>query len=110
MKRGSFNFKFVKTIVQYEFSGRLKNRWRCLHKSGGTLQYTPNRCCRIIQTCVLLENLCITLNVEDPEEGDDEDLNNDEDFLPAQIVEAQNPNWTRQGMEKRRQIIQQMLT
>nr|XP_047124861.1 putative nuclease HARBI1 isoform X2 [Hydra vulgaris] len=34
--------------------GRLKNRWRCLHKNGGTLQYTPSKCCSIIYTCVIL--------------------------------------------------------
>ncbi|XP_065671416.1 putative nuclease HARBI1 [Hydra vulgaris] len=47
--------------------GSLKNRWRCLHKSGGTLQYSPTKCCSIIYTCVLLENMCNSLGLEEPD-------------------------------------------
>nr|XP_047146775.1 putative nuclease HARBI1 [Hydra vulgaris] len=47
--------------------GSLKNRWGCLHKSGGTLQYSPTKCCSIIYTCVLLENMCNSLGLEEPD-------------------------------------------
>nr|XP_047146308.1 uncharacterized protein LOC124819133 [Hydra vulgaris] len=55
----------VRSEIQRCF-GRLKNRW-CLHKSGGTLQYTPSKCCSIIYTSVILENMCNSLGLEDPD-------------------------------------------
>ncbi len=51
-----------------------------------------------------MENLCLSLHLEDPmeEDGDEPEL---DDFLPAQNFEGQNPNWTRQGVEKWQQIM-----
>ena len=63
-------FNKTHSSVQSEIGrcfGRLKNRWRCLHKSGGTLQYTPSKCCSIIFTCVILENMCNSLGLKDPD-------------------------------------------
>lgn len=39
--------------------GLLKSRFRCLHHSGGSLQYAPRKCANIVGSCLLLHNLCI---------------------------------------------------
>ena len=80
--------------------GKLKNRWRCLHKSGGALQYEPSKCCLVIHTCILLENLCISLGLEDPEIDDEED---DESRDP--VLDGQHPNQTRIGAQKRTEVM-----
>ncbi|XP_065682388.1 putative nuclease HARBI1 [Hydra vulgaris] len=78
--------------------GRIKNRWRCLLKSGGALQYTPTMCCSIILTCVLLENMCYSIGLEDPDEFDiDDDDNNEDDDYPDRRL----TNQTRLGMKRR---------
>lgn len=94
----NFNKVHAKVRSQVERSiGRLKNRWRCLHSSGGALQYEPTKCCSIIFTCLLLENLCISLGLEDfdgiEEEGEDP-------FPPTE----NSPNQTRLGAERRNEI------
>ena len=83
--------------------GMLKNRWYCLHHSGGALQYDPPTCVSIMHTCVLLENLCIKLGLEDPEDISDEEEGNDVDG--PQVNEGQNPNQTRLGAIRRRDIM-----
>ncbi|XP_042882922.1 putative nuclease HARBI1 [Penaeus japonicus] len=39
--------------------GVLKSRFRCLHKSGGALQYTPEKCAKIVASCLFLHNVCV---------------------------------------------------
>ncbi len=95
------NFNKVHSTVRSQVErsiGRLKNRWRCLHSSGGALQYEPPKCCTIIFTCLLLENLCISLGLNDEsfEEDDEEDDNN----LPVGNFNNRN----RLGAERRSEI------
>ncbi|KAJ1216532.1 hypothetical protein NDU88_004133, partial [Pleurodeles waltl] len=37
--------------------GLLKSRFRCLHKSCGALQYSPENTCKIVATCAMLHNI-----------------------------------------------------
>jgi len=36
---------------------------RCLHKSGGALQYTPEKCAKFIVVCAYLHNVCVDRGV-----------------------------------------------
>lgn len=59
-----YNNSHAKTRVVVEQAfGILKSRFRCLHKSGGSLQYTPVKCSRIILACILLHNRCIRRDI-----------------------------------------------
>ena len=48
----------TRVIVEQCF-GVLKSRFRCLHSSGGSLQYTPIKCAKITIACLLLHNICV---------------------------------------------------
>ncbi|CAL4082538.1 unnamed protein product [Meganyctiphanes norvegica] len=66
-----FNLSHKKTQVWVEQCfGILKNRFRCLHMSGGELPYIPIKCARIIICCLFLHNLCIRRNIPIPEPDD----------------------------------------
>lgn len=47
-------------------NGILKNRFRCLLKHR-VLHYTPAVSAKIILSCVILHNMCITHNIPEPE-------------------------------------------
>ncbi|XP_062598298.1 putative nuclease HARBI1 [Saccostrea cucullata] len=67
----------TRVVVEQAF-GVLKSRFRCLHKTGGALEYTPAKCCKIVYVCCQLHNICIDKRIpvfEEPEEA---------------LVEAQN--------------------
>ncbi|XP_064630742.1 putative nuclease HARBI1 [Lineus longissimus] len=71
----------VRNIIERTF-GRWKNRWRCLHKEGGTLRLSPEKCCSVIIATSVLHNICENhglpvpndppANVDNP----DDDVNN----------------------------------
>ena len=48
----------TKSIIDRSF-GLLKSRFRCIDTSGGTLLYTPLKCCDIVISVGVLHNLCI---------------------------------------------------
>lgn len=56
-------------IIENTF-GRLKNRWRCVHRDR-TLHYKPEKCAQIIIACCVLHNIALMYNIPDPEENDD---------------------------------------
>ena len=60
-------------------NGVTKQRFRCLHKSGGCLMYSPRRCINIIISCLILHNICIRDNIPMPDDDDNDDDNNDGD-------------------------------
>lgn len=77
-------------VVEHTF-GVLKSRFRCLHKSGGALQYTPSKCAKITLACMLLHNRCIRRNIALPEE--EPELEEEEVPVPMQekVAEQHHP-------------------
>lgn len=64
-----YNTGHTKTrVVVEQCFGILKSRFRCLHKSGGNLQYNPIKCAKITMACLLLHNYCIKRRIPNPEE------------------------------------------
>ncbi|KAK3876200.1 hypothetical protein Pcinc_018980 [Petrolisthes cinctipes] len=57
----------VRTRVIVELTlGVVKNRFRCIHRFGGELQYTPLRSAKIVSACLLLHNRCVSRSIPDP--------------------------------------------
>ena len=58
--------------------GVFKMRFRCLHKSGGCLLFSPKRCVKIIMATAILHNICNEhgLPIDEPELEEGEDDNN----------------------------------
>ena len=54
-KRCQFNVRYDHTHVIFVF--------RCLHKTGGCLPFTPEKCAVIISVAIKLHNMCISQNV-----------------------------------------------
>ena len=52
------------------FNGVWKSRFRCIDKSGGTLQYKPNKCVDIIASTAVLHQICMKYNIPFPTEDD----------------------------------------
>ncbi|MCL4154174.1 UNVERIFIED_CONTAM: hypothetical protein GTU68_060049 [Idotea baltica] len=50
--------------------GIWKSRFRCLDKSSGSMQYSPERCCKIITATAILHNIAIRGNFPPPPEED----------------------------------------
>ncbi|KAJ8914226.1 hypothetical protein NQ315_003589 [Exocentrus adspersus] len=74
-------------------NGVLKNRWRCLLKHH-TLHYTPTMAGKIINTCVVLHNMCLHYNV--PESAYDEEMVN-ADFGMYVLQQVQDDGANRVG-------------
>ena len=66
--------------------GRWKLRFRCLHKSGGGLQFSPAKSCAVICVTAMLHNIAAKAGVAllEPEDAEDDDDEEDrcEDGLP----------------------------
>src|SRR5258705_12086941 len=45
-----------RNVIERTF-GVLKARFRCLHKSGGDLEYQPGKVCKFITACCILHNV-----------------------------------------------------
>ncbi|KAG7156852.1 nuclease HARBI1-like 20, partial [Homarus americanus] len=79
-----YNNSHTKTRVVVEQTfGVLKSRFRCLHRSGGSLQYDPSKCAKIVNACFLLHNYCLMRRVPLPHDivDDDGEIDN-----PAEAV------------------------
>ena len=50
---------------------------RCLHKTGGCLQFAPEKCAKVFVVCAKLHNVCIEDGTEVEEIQNDNDNNND---------------------------------
>ncbi|KAJ1202882.1 hypothetical protein NDU88_006677, partial [Pleurodeles waltl] len=63
----------TRTVIERTF-GLLKARFRCLHKSGGALQYAPETACKIVAACAIIHNIAIRRGLHlTPEDTDTED-------------------------------------
>ncbi|KAJ1187176.1 hypothetical protein NDU88_003955 [Pleurodeles waltl] len=69
----------TRNVVERTF-GLLKSRLRCIHKSGGALQYSPDTTCRIVATCAILHNIATTRGI--PVEISEPDSDEDYDHIP----------------------------
>ena len=80
--------------------GRWKLRFRCLHKSGGGLQFSPAKSCAVICVTAMLHNIAAKAGAvigepEEEEDGDEEEPFQDD--LPQNYVA---------GFESRRRVIE----
>lgn len=82
--------------------GLLKSRFRCLLKHR-TLQYDPIIAGKIINTCVVLHNICIRNNVllEEPIENEEED-----NFIACNENYNMQPNLLHAAENNRRNLVQ----
>lgn len=82
----AYNRAHIRTRVVVEQAfGVLKSRFRCLHKSGGSLQYSPTKCANITIACFLLHNYCVKRRVPVPVDDDEEGpLDQDDDQAHVQ--------------------------
>ncbi|KAG0722400.1 putative nuclease HARBI1 [Chionoecetes opilio] len=69
-----YNWAHTRTrvIVEQTF-GILKSRFRCLHKSGGVLMYKPLKCAKIVTSCLLLHNRCVTSGIPVPQQLEEDE-------------------------------------
>ena len=93
----------TRTTIEKTF-GILKSRFRCLHKSGGSLQYTPAKAAKITVACMLLHNRCIDRNIPMPDDLVEEE-NLMIDAIPQQGVTAGQMRL--EGRARRNNIVQQ---
>lgn len=78
MAEERYNEAFKKARATIErCNGVLKGRFRCLLKHR-MLHYAPEKASKIINSCVVLHNICIQNNVELDHDSEDED--DDVDF------------------------------
>ena len=69
--------KQTRQCVERAF-GITKQRFRCIHRSGGDLTYEPGKACKIIVACMILHNMCVDANLPLGDElQDDSDGNED---------------------------------
>ncbi|KAK3862444.1 hypothetical protein Pcinc_031697 [Petrolisthes cinctipes] len=83
-----YNWSHTRTrvIIEQTF-GLLKSRFRCLHHSGGSLQYEPRKCAKMVMACMYLHNKCVRRRVPLPEvllEAVGEDEEDPDDPPPLQ--------------------------
>ena len=74
-----YNRSHIRTRVVVEQTfGTLKSRFRCIHQSGGALQYEPDKCVKVAVCCMLLHNYCIERNIPLMDNIDDDEQQNDD--------------------------------
>ncbi|XP_052271216.1 putative nuclease HARBI1 isoform X2 [Dreissena polymorpha] len=79
MSRAEIAFNLAQSlsrmVVERAF-GLLKSRFRCLHKTGGYLQFSPQKIALVVTVCAKLHNLCLSdgfLDIDDIDVLDDDD-------------------------------------
>ena len=77
----------------------LKMRYRCLHKTGGVLNYKPEKCVRIIEACLKLHNKAIKERIPL------QDIEGAVDLFDQQDQLNENAN-DRNGIQIRHDLIQ----
>lgn len=103
-ERYNRSHKRTRVIIEQTF-GLLKSRFRCLHESGGTLQYLPHKCCKIVVACILLHNYCVQRRIVNPEMLDLEDDDADD---PPEAEHPQHRNAL--GVATRRELVDNVFT
>lgn len=80
--------------------GEIKSRFRCLHTSGGALQYAPKKCAKIVIAC-LLHNYCIDRRLQLHD-----DMLGNEDPPPEEFAAPRNETQNSGAAAVRRQLIE----
>lgn len=71
--------------------GILKSHFRCLGCCGATLEYTPEKVCKLITACAVLHNICMRRGLELPddivpdEDNAGDDVHDGHGNLPAAV-------------------------
>ena len=91
-------------VIERSF-GLLKQRFRCLNFSGGTMQFSPSRCCDIIVATVVLHNMCILDNTQLPDGFDAIHLNGSDDQPMYSAQPCDEP-----GVAIRQKLIQEVFS
>ncbi|XP_053317662.1 putative nuclease HARBI1 [Spea bombifrons] len=93
--------KTAHSVIERTFAS-LKSRFRCLDRSGGVLQYSPEKGAQIILACCILHNLAIIRNL-------DVDIVDDLEAPPpvAPVSEEEN---TQAGKQTRMRVIERYFT
>ncbi|XP_060556908.1 putative nuclease HARBI1 [Ruditapes philippinarum] len=89
-RRYNFAHKRTRCTVERTF-GIWKMRFRCLHKSGGYLSFSPARCVNVIMATGILHNICTRKHIPLPDDTDEDDSN--------QQAETENENEQEQEQE-----------
>ncbi|XP_060584266.1 putative nuclease HARBI1 [Ruditapes philippinarum] len=83
-RRFNVAHKRTRCVIERTF-GIWKMKFRCLHKSGGYMTYTPIKCAKIITAVAVLHNMCISRNlpliddnVNHEDDDNDSDVNGDD--------------------------------
>uniref|UniRef100_UPI00398F3316 putative nuclease HARBI1 n=1 Tax=Pristiophorus japonicus TaxID=55135 RepID=UPI00398F3316 len=83
-QRYNTSYTTTQAIIEQTI-GILKQRFPCLDRSGGALQYSPDRVSMITDVCRMLHNLAIMraqplmAGMDDPSQEEDDDAEEDED-------------------------------
>ncbi|XP_052818064.1 putative nuclease HARBI1 [Mya arenaria] len=77
-RRYNVAHKHTRCLIERTF-GIWKMRFRCLHKSGGYMTYTPVKCAKIITAVAVLHNICVSRNLPFIDDNDDRVDDNDND-------------------------------
>ena len=105
-KRYNKAHKKTRCTVERSF-GIWKSRFRCLHKSGGNLQYSPERCVKIIAATAVLHNICreksLPLLFEDKRDPDFGEIEQEEE---DHVGDGVNIDAAADGRQARAELIQ----
>ena len=92
----------TRAVIEQTF-GTLKSRFRCIHKSGGTLQNEPLKCAKIAVSCMLLHNYCIQRRIPLLVENVDLDDIPDADDVQVNVGHGH-------GQAARRELVENVFT
>jgi hypothetical protein len=84
--------------------GLLKMRFRCLHKSGGCLMFSPSKCAKVILACMCLHNICIRRRMPEPQVEVHEDGNDIDQNLELDDNAPVNMNLRAEGVRVRQEL------
>uniref|UniRef100_A0A803JCF4 Putative nuclease HARBI1 n=3 Tax=Xenopus tropicalis TaxID=8364 RepID=A0A803JCF4_XENTR len=93
--------KLAHSIIESTF-GSIKSRFRCLDRSGGVLQYSPEKGAQIILACCILHNLAVSRNLH-------VDILDDLEAPPPVPPVSEEEN-TQAGKRTRTQVINRYFT
>jgi len=95
----------TRTVVERCF-GLMKSRFRCLDKTGGTLLYTAEKTCRLVNAVAVLHNFCIDRHIPAAADLDGDVINRHAAIQPPTTAPVDQPATTN-AVTLRQNVIQQ---